>query len=141
MGKTPDTTITSCCTMDGAATTVSFAPSEIAQRLKQTFEKRLGKKGVAVDWTDESNAPHVVVRIVEIDQGNQLLRYLLPFISPAVLEVEGEVRLPGSGRSEFHYVQKAQVGLFGGSAKGMLSVCADRVSGKIAKDVLKVLRR
>jgi hypothetical protein len=141
MGKEPDTKITSCCSVNGATTTVPFQPSDIANRLKQSLEKNLAKKGVALNWIDESNSPQVLVRIIEIDQGNQLLRYLLPFISPAVLEVEGEVAVPGSDRRSFHYVQKTQVGLFGGSGKGMLTVCADRVSGKIAKDVLKALQR
>jgi hypothetical protein len=38
-------------------------------------------------------------------------------------------------------VQKAQVGLFGGSARSMMNVNADRVSAKIVKDVLKAIPR
>jgi hypothetical protein len=140
MGKDADTTITSCCTLKGASTTLSFEPSEVIEELKKTLEKRLMKKGIALRWTDESGTPELLVRVVQIDQGNQFLRYLLPFLSPTVLEVEGQVTVPGSDPRPFHYVQKAQMGLFGGSARGMLKVCADRVAGKIAGDALKAFQ-
>ncbi len=141
MARKPDTTITSCCTLKGAATTLSIDPAEVVGQLKKTLEKKVLKKGVAVRWTDESGNPDVLIRVVEINQGNQFLRYLLPFISPAYIEVEGQVAATGFTSRPFHYVQKAQVGLFGGSARGMLKVCADRVSGKIAADILKALKR
>ncbi len=141
MDQGADRTITSSCTLKGAATTLSFDPSEVVEELKKTLEKKLMKKRVALRWTDESVTSEVLVRVVEIDQGNQFLRYLLPFIAPALLEVEGQVAVTGSSPRPFHYVQKAQVGLFGGSAKGMLKTCAERVAGKIAGEVLGALQR
>lgn len=141
MDQDADRTITSSCTLKGAATTLSFDPSEVVEELRTTLEKKLLKKHIALRWTDEAATPEVLVRVVEIDQGNQFLRYLLPFIAPAVLEVEGQVAVTGSGPRPFHYVQKAQIGLFGGSAKGMLKNCAERVAGKIAGEVLEALPR
>jgi hypothetical protein len=137
----PSGSIASSCTLHGATITLSFGPVEVIERLREKLEKRLGKKGITLYWTNESDSPEIAIRIVKIDEGSQLLRYILPFIAPAVLEVEGRVAIAGSSPRRFHYTQKAQLGLFGGSARGMLNVCADRVSGKIAKDVLKASRK
>jgi hypothetical protein len=133
-------TITVCCSDSGAAFKVSFDAAEITAEIRTQLEKRLIKKGVAVRWGEQASSPELVIRVVAMDQGNRLLRYLLPFIAPAFLEVEGEMALAGSGPQQFHYVQRAQVGIFGGSAKGMLKVCAQRVANKITKDVLRNLK-
>lgn len=131
-------TITGHCTTEGAALTVSFDPEIIVDALKKRLEKRLGKKGIGVKWSDTAESADVSVRFVEIDKGNQFLRYMLPFIAPAVVEVEGHVSPGGSAPRSFHFVQKAQVGLFGGGAKSMLTVCANVAADKIAKEILKV---
>jgi len=137
----PSGSLASSCTLHGATVTLSFGPVEVIQRLRENLEKKLRKKGITLYWTNEVDSPEIAIRIVKIDEGSQLLRYLLPFIAPAVLEVEGRVAIAGSSPRQFHYTQKAQLGLFGGSARGMLNLCADRVGGKIAKDVLKASRK
>ena len=139
MSKDVIKTISSCCTAQGAALNLSFDVSEVIQELKTALEKKLLKKGIALRWTDEAAASEVLIRIIAIEQGNQFLRWLLPFIAPAVLEVEGQVAVDGANPEPFHYVQKAQLGLAGGSAKGMLKVCAMRTADKIAGDVLRTL--
>lgn len=63
------------------------------------------------------------------------MRYIIPFVSPAIMEVEGRVATPNARQLKF--VQKAQVGLFGGSTVGMMTVNADRLATKIAKEVVK----
>ena len=115
----PDGTIASCCTLQGATVSLSFDAADVAQQLRTNLEKRLGKKGITLYWTNEMNSPEIVIRVVRIDQGNQFLRYMLPFIAPAILEVEGKIAIDGSGPKKFHYTQKAQIGLFGGSAKAI----------------------
>ena len=92
-------------------------------------------------WNNQEAASDLVVRVVAMDQGNQFLRWLLPFIAPAVLEVEGQVGLDGSAPQPFHYNQRAQMGLLGGSAREVLKVDAQRVGHKIAEDVLRSMRR
>lgn len=79
----------------------------------------------------------LVIEFITIEQGNQLLRYLLPFISPAYIELD--VKLSGSDSKplERTYKQTSQVGLFGGSGSGMLNVAVDRIAKRIVKDVLK----
>ena len=105
----------------------------------ETLEKRLGKKGIGVNWSETAESADVSVRFVEIDKGNQFLRYMLPFIAPAVVEVEGHVSPGGSSGRPFHFVQKAQVGILGGGAKSMLTVCASAAADKISKEILKVV--
>ena len=132
-------TITVYCSTEGAAITVSFDAEDIVAALKKRLEKRLGKKGIGVNWSETAESSDVSVRFVEIDQGNQFLRWMLPFLAPAVVEVEGHVSPGGSSPRSFHFVQKAQVGLLGGGAKSMLTVCASRVADKISTEVLKAV--
>jgi len=139
MSRDVSKTISSCCTAQGAALNLSFDVSEVVQELKSALEKKLLKKGIALRWTDEAVGSEVIIRIISIEQGNQFLRWLLPFIAPAVLEVEGQVAVGSAKPEPFHYVQRAQIGLAGGSAKGMLKVCATRTADKIAGDVLHTL--
>lgn len=140
MGKEVSRTITACCLESGAALKVSFDVTEISTEIKTRLEKRLLKKGIAVRWTEQATGSELLVRFVEVNQGNRLLRYLLPFIAPAFLEVEGKISLAGSSPQQLHYVQRAQIGLFGGSAKVMLKSCAQRIANKIASDVLHSLK-
>jgi len=139
MSKEVSRTITACCSDGGAALKLSFDAAEITAELKACLEKRLLDKGVAIRWSEQATNPELLVRVVEIDQGNQFLRYLLPFIAPAVLEVEGQMTVSGSSPQQLHYVQRAQIGIFGGSARGMLKTCAQRVAKKIASEVLRSL--
>jgi hypothetical protein len=139
--RPPNGAVTACCTIRGAEIVLSFGAADVIERLRRKLEKALGKKGLNLAWTDELDSPDVVIRFLRIDEGSQLLRYLMPFLGPAVLEVEGQAAIDGSGPRRFHYTQKAQFGIFGGSAKGMLNVCADRVAGKIAKEILKASRK
>ena len=140
MSKEVSRTITASCSDSGAALKVSFDAAEITAEMKKSLEKRLLKKGVAVRWSEQATSSELLIRVVEMDQGNQFLRYLLPFIAPAVLEVEGQMAVAGSSPQQLHYVQRAQMGLFGGSARGMLKVCAQQVADKIAGDVLRSLK-
>jgi hypothetical protein len=140
MGKEVSRTITAGISDVGAALKVSFDAAEITAEMKASLEKRLLKKGVAVRWSGEEKDSELFVRIVEMNQGNQLLRYLLPFIAPAYVEVEGRRAIAGSSPQPLHYLQRAQVGLLGGSAKSMLKVCTQRIADKIAGEVLSGLK-
>lgn len=140
MSKVVSKTITSCCTDNGAALKLSFESSVITKKIVAILEKRLLKKGVGLNWVDEHASPDLLLRIVEINQGNQFLRWLLPFIAPATLEIEGQVAVESATPQQFHYVQRTQFGLLGGSARSMLMVCAQRVSERIANDVSRSLK-
>jgi len=140
MSNDQERTIRSCCILKGAALTLSFDASIVVQELKTALDKKLLKKGIALLWTEETDSPELLIRVIEINQGNQFLRWLLPFIAPAMLEVEGQVAVSGARPQPFCYVQKAQIGIAGGSGKGMLKVCAQRAADKIMKDVLASLQ-
>lgn len=140
MSREVNRTVAAWCSDSGAALKLSFPVDQITAELKASVEKRLLKKGVGLRWSNDDAASEITIRIVAIDQGNQFLRWLLPFIAPAVLEVEGEIRLAGNAPQPFNYTQRAQIGALGGTARGMLKVCAQRVADKIAGDVVRSIR-
>jgi hypothetical protein len=141
MSRAETKPITACCTDSGAALKLSFGAAEITGEIRAGLDKRLPKKGVSPRWVQETENPELLVRVVSIDQGNQFLRWLLPFIAPATLEVEGHVSVGDAAPRDFHYTQRAQMGLLGGAAKGMLKVCAQRVADKITGDVSRQMKR
>jgi hypothetical protein len=139
MARRDDTKIRAFCTDENAEITLSFDVEVITKELMTQLEKCLGKKGIALEWIDDPHEAELVVEIVTMNQGNQLLRWLVPFVAPAILEVEGEIALEHCTPVEFQYDQRAHIGVFGGTGKGMLKVNAQRVAAKIAKDVLRQL--
>jgi hypothetical protein len=126
-----------CCSLDGAAINYKGGPESILDRFVKALAKPLGKKGITLSPAQDPAAAALRVRFVQIEQGNQFLRYLLPFLSPAFIEIEADLVNQGTVVESFHYRQNAQVGLFGGTATGMLNVCADRVANRLAKGILK----
>jgi len=121
-----------------AAVTMSFDVMELVEEMKKVLEKRLLKKGIPVHWQASTDSAGLQLRLVSVDQGNQFLRWLIPFVAPAVLELEGQIAFTGKSPEPFHYIQRAHFGLFGGTPRSMLKICASRVAVKIAKDVLRV---
>ncbi len=136
MRKQDSRPLTANCSLQGAVLNLSCDASYIVNQLQRSLEKKLGKNGVVLSWQDIPEGSEVRIGFVRIDQGNRFLRWLFPFIAPAVVEVEGELTIGGSGPRPFHYVRKAQVGFLGGSAESMLGVCASRVGNHIAKTIL-----
>ncbi len=132
-------TISAFCTDEGAELKTSFDASEITTELRSRLEKALSKKNAAVRWVDEGTT-ELAIRIVAIDQGNQFLRYLLPFIAPAILEIEGELALGAGAPRQFHHTGKEQMGVLGGTARGMLKTAAGRMASRITKDILRGAR-
>ncbi len=132
-------TITACFSSQGGVMKVNIQPQDVISPLCENISKRLSKKGVGVQWGPETPTTILVLRVVVMDQGNQLLRYLLPFISPAVLEVEGHIRVGNGAPKPIHVVKKAHFGLFGGSPVGMLKTCGSQIAAKVAKETLASL--
>ncbi len=130
MKETDNRVITSCCTDTDAEINLPFETSVITKELGARLEESL-----TLNWVDESESPELLVRVVKIDQGNQFLRWLLPFIAPATLEVKGHITIGDAAPQQFHHVKNKQVGFLGGSAEGMLKACARRVAAEITSDV------
>lgn len=139
MGKTSGTPfcVNAHCSLDGAVLNVGFDASQISSKLQAEIEKKLMKKGIRIAWNGDSTGANLKIRFVEMDQGNQFLRWLLPFISPAVMELEGEFALAGAEPVPFHCKKKAHIGVFGGSGQGMLTSCAAGLAGDIASIVTR----
>ena len=137
MSMLANTTITFCCTDRQAAKNITFASSEITKAIAMRLEKRLLKKDIALSWVDESESPQMLIRVLEIDKGNQFLRWLLPFIAPANLSVDGYLAIENYEPMQFQHSQKGQVGLLGGSSRGLLKACAQRIADKIVKDTVR----
>ncbi|QDU73794.1 hypothetical protein Pan97_07940 [Bremerella volcania] len=73
--------------------------------------------------------------IVKIDQGNQLLRYLLPYLAgEAMVEIHGEVVQGTHSSKTFHIKKTFSMGVFGGSSKGMIKDGLRLAAMKIAAD-------
>jgi hypothetical protein len=128
-------TLTAHCSIRETEAKLSLPKAEILQDLKAEIEKRLGKKGITVQWLDATQTPELAMNLVRIDEGNQLLRYLVPFPAPAIVAVEGQVAVDSREPRGFQSTRRANFGVFGGSAKGMLHVC----NVQIAKDVTKAV--
>jgi hypothetical protein len=97
--------------------------------------KKLAKKGIEMSWSDSTANCEVEIRVLKVQQGNQFLRWLFPFIAPAVVEIEGQFALPGLPCQPFHRTETAQVGFLGGSASHMVGTCIDRLAYQLAYDI------
>ena len=132
-------TVVAFCT-DAQAAPGSFV---LAQNVVESFRTRLGrrllKKGIAVQWNAEAAGTELMVRIVTIDPGNQFLRWLLPFVAPAVVQIEGQLGPSSPNPQPFQYTHRAHFGLAGGPSRGMLRTCAHGIADKIARDVVRWL--
>ena len=126
--------------LDGAAVNYGGDAGALMQRMMNRVTKLLKKKGIALSQQAAGEVVPLRVRVVQIEQGNQLMRYFLPFLSPAFVEIEAELDVPSGGSESFFYKKAAQFGLFGGSASGMLGVCVDRVATDLSKDINKRLK-
>src|SRR5437764_1165665 len=91
------------CSLETAALNISYEPSKVANRLRRELDRRLGKKGVALSWQKQPQTAEVRIEFVRIEEGNQFLRWLVPFASPAVVEIEGDISTSGRKGKPFHY--------------------------------------
>ena len=125
---------------EGAEINYAGSTEELMDRMIKRLTKLLAKKGITLMLASAPQEAELHIRIVQIEQGNQLLRYLLPFIAPAFVELEVDCKAAGTTPETLFYKQTAQVGLFGGTASGMLGVCVDRIAGRMTKDLVKRLK-
>ncbi len=129
--------INAFCTDEHAMLNVRFDVSPILQRFQQSLEKRLRKSGTSILWQPVGDRCQLVIWFLLIDQGNQFLRWLVPFCSPARIRIEGAFSADGSPAQRFVHERRADFGLAGGAAPYMLGVCADRLAKDVAKDILR----
>ena len=124
--------------LDGAALNVSSDSCDAAKirdYLADEISARLRKKDIEVHWQGVEGA-NIVLRFIRIEQGNQLLRYIVPFSAPARCDVEGTLLMTHSGPRPFFFERRADLSIFGGASGYMLRVCARRSADDVAQFIL-----
>lgn len=104
--------------------------------LGDVLTKRLRHRGFNVIWQSHPSQADLVVHVTRAASGNQFMRYVVPFSSPALIEVAVQL---GDGHGgiahQATYLRKAHFGMLGGTAANMLGTCAARIGAALAKDV------
>jgi hypothetical protein len=133
-------TLTAHCSIREIEVKLGRPTAEILGDLKLEIQKRLGKKGITVQWLDATQSPELAINLLRIDEGNQLLRYLIPFSAPAIVAIEGQVRVDSQEPRDFEKTRRANFGLFGGTPKSMLHYCNVLIAKDITKEVARALQ-
>ena len=107
----------------------------VVDSLKTRLERHLLEKDIAVLWNTQVAGSELILQIIGVDPGNQLQRWLL-LACPAVLKIEGRFGPDSPNPQSFQYTDRAYWGLAGGTPRQMLTRCAQRIAGKIARDLI-----
>jgi hypothetical protein len=141
MAKPITGTLTIQLTTGPVAAGADFAPEPVEAHFWQRLEKNLSKRGFQAVRVGGAQPANVASRL-ELNPGNRLLRYFVPFASPAVTTALGAVtRSDGSVDQHIQARGTAHFGLFGGSPVGMLKAAADRAAASVAKQLGSAPRR
>lgn len=124
--------------VDGAAVSSSAVGDGVCKTLIDQMTKQCQKSGLRIRWRDDANGACLLLRLVQVDEGSQFLRYMIPFSSPAIVEVEGEL-LTQSGPHPIHLARKAHFSVFGGTGRYMTRVCASRIAGGLQKWIMPLI--
>lgn len=114
----------------------SISPVELVEMLQRELIDHLTKYGLRVAQTSTPDF-RIVGHFREVDEGNQFLRYLLPFLAGASrVCIEGTILVDGETEKPFHYVTRSRVGLLGGFGPVKLAVrrAALFISGDVAAE-------
>ena len=119
-----------------------FETTDITNLFQETLKQRLEKKGLSMQQSDAGVQIVLRGRVVNIDEGNRWLRYLLTFLGgKTVFEAEGEIIINGVTSGEFHSIKKSGIGVFGGSSQGLLKVNAKAAAKEITNQVVNTLKK
>jgi hypothetical protein len=123
---------------DGADVKVSFDPGEVIESLLSNLGKQLRKRFDVNVGPAQAGTPAIVIRLLQMDEGNRFLRYFLTLFAGATrLTIDGYV-LDRMGQGiPFNLEHRCRAGIFGGSGNGLLKTSAAVLAGKIAKMVTK----
>ncbi len=132
--------------LDTQGATIKFGgdATGVVRAFQDELGRRLQRKGLVVltPGVDPHNAHvRITARVVRIDEGNRLLRYLLTFLAGhAVFEVEAHVALMGTLLVGYHHASRQGVGIFGGASEVLLVAAATASAGRLAGQVLRALK-
>lgn len=100
--------------------TRAFTPESLADDLRDEITASCQKQGL--ELTDDEDADiKITGRVFAVDEGNQMLRYIIPFLAGASsVHVEGVIQVRDQEPEEFKQVVQGYMGLFGGSGTAMI---------------------
>lgn len=130
-----ETALKCCCVLEGAAVNFDGDLEKLGRRFLNKLAAKLQRTRVYLEYVPEWDDASLRIRFVQVEQGNRLLRYLVPFIAPAFVEIEVELVGADGAPLSGHYRQSAHIGVFGGSSAGMLGVCVDRIAVRLADNL------
>ena len=141
MGTGDSLTLAAHCLTDDVRFNQPHDVPVAVERVQKRLSKKLEKKGITIAWQDTPGTCQLWLFFVEVDRGNQFLRWLLPFSAPAVVKFRMALTTGQSPPEDAMYEGSAQLGLVGGFASSMIRVAADRAANKAAKTVSRWVAR
>ena len=120
--------------------TAKFDTSPVLISFVEGFAKKLKKQfNVQLAPAPRPGAPSAVVNVLNMDEGNRMLRYLLGiFAGHTIFEIEGEVISSSGQRVPFRHKNRGMMGLFGGDSLGMLKQGGNYLGKKVGKAIQKM---
>jgi len=117
-----------------------FDTSPVLISFVEGFAKKLKKQfNVQLAPAPRPGAPSAVVNVLNMDEGNRMLRYLLGiFAGHTIFEIEGEVISSSGQRAPFRHKNRGMMGLFGGDSLGMLKQGGNYLGKKVGKALGKM---
>jgi hypothetical protein len=122
----------------GAAISSPHVGDGVRVKIADELTKQLRSAGRTLKWMQQPNGASLVIRLIQVEAGNQFLRYMIPFASPAVVEIEGDLLLP-AGLQSFHMIRKTHFSILGGGGGYMTRVCAARLAAGVRKWLLTTI--
>jgi hypothetical protein len=128
--------------VQGAVVKAEFEVEPVLTAFVEAFAKKLKKRhDVRMGSAPLNTGPCAEVRVVRIDAGSRMLRYMLTFFAgKTCFEAAGSITGPTGQRCPFHFQHKCIGGFFGGSSLNLLKLDAANVANRVAKAVLKASR-
>ncbi|MEW4452481.1 DUF4410 domain-containing protein [Bremerella sp. JC817] len=111
-----------------------LTPKEVSLMLHQELVNYCREQGLQV--VEGPAARQIEAEIAEVEEGNQALRYLLPFLAgQAKVTVKGEIRQGKRPAQPFEISRNFHMGAFGGSSKTMIKQGLQRIAMQIGVHV------
>lgn len=130
--------------IDQAVVKTKQDSTEITNAFQEELTRHLGNAGLSIQEMGSGiSRPDITVQgqFIQIDEGSRWMRYFLTFFAgKAVVEIEGKLLLGDTPITDFYAKATQSAGLFGGSSKGLLKLCAKSAAKKASKSIIKDLK-
>jgi hypothetical protein len=108
-----------------------------AQRVLETLDRKLGRKGIRIQWQAVPNECNVWLYFTEVSAGDDVLRMLVPFSGHA--RVAAEITLVAGDVPPFQvaHAGRSGPGFMRNSNEYVLRRSADSLAARIAKSICR----